>query len=358
MSDGWLKASHLYQSICTASTTGRKRGMSVKEIKKSFHLKNRDVEVLLHYLNACAEEDDACSFHFEVYRLTPQYDGGKDHLSFEYLTETDVEDVDLEEGELDNDTYIRIEDSVRILREKLKETDMDWTNASFLHSIQEELKPVWNKISEARMDEDYVVLRKDDAARQPEFLQRKRDWIFAAVKGIAASMGQKAPGGRIRTVRVIPLGMYYNLFLKQYFCVYLDDKGEQNQIALDEICRLEPFWDDEADPENIPFQIEAYRKRAQSIRMKIKVYKEGNVAKKLRILLKDNQLKVEEKEAYDLFTFMAEDADAYGQVLKRYGKSVIVTEPEQVRKDMAKSTKEALKYYEYLSCVLAGEEKE
>lgn len=357
MSKERLKASNVYQSICTASTTGRKRGMSVKEIKKSFHLKNRDLEVLLHHLTTCAEEDDACSFHFEVYRLTPHYEAKKDYLSFDYLDEADVEDVDLEDEKLNNDMYIRIEDSVMILREKLKEADIDWTNASFLHCIQEELKPVWDKISDARMDEDYVVIRGEGERRHTEFRRNKREWIFAAVRGLAVFLERKANGYGIRKSKVLPLGIYHNLFLDQYICVYQDEQGGRRSISLDEIGRLETAREDGADPENIPFQIESYRKQAQKIRMRVRVYREGNVAKKLRELLKNNQLKVEEKEEYALFTFMAEDAKPYGRALKRYGKSVVVVEPEEVRTDMAESTKEALRYYENLPSVLAGKEK-
>lgn len=353
MSQEILNTSNIYQSICMASITGRERGLSVKELKKTFHLKNRDIKSLISFLDSGYNAGSDPCFYFEVYRLTSRYTAQKDNLPYSCLDIEDTEDVNLEEDDIKDTMYIRIQDSVMILKERLKESDIDLTNASLLHSIQDEMRPVWNKISDFHMDSDYIVIREEKSDSYFDIKRKKSDWVTAVVKGMMVSLEQKDSSQKGKKENVLPLGMYYNSFLDAYICVYRDGQSREQRIMLNEISKITAR---EEYQTGIRFSIDDYIKKAQTKKMAIRVYKEGNVAKKLKKLLEENQLKVESGEEYDIFTFFTEDVRQYNKALKSYGRSVIVLEPEEIRGEMVRNTKEALQYYENLPHILSGEE--
>lgn len=345
MNQALREASDIYQSICMESMTGRKRGISVQTLKKEYHMKKRDIKAMIAFLNSYDMAGDTVRFSYEIYKLTSGYTSEKDDLPFDCLDEGDVEEVDLEEGQIDNQTYIKIMDSVMILGEKMKEGNIDPANASLIHSIQNEMNQVWNKISDVKMDADYVIIKEERTALQTGMRAKKMDWVWAVVKGNVLCMKYRDAASKSVQETIIPLGMYYNRFLDQYICVYQkEDDTTQRGISLDQIDALE--IQEDAYRSGISFHIDEYIKRVQTERMVLHVYKEANVIKKLETLLCDNQLVQTEEEEYHIFTFMTEHARQYMDVINSYGKSVVVIEPEDLRQEILRSTKEALAFYQ------------
>lgn len=58
------------------------------------------------------------------------------------------------------------------------------------------------------------------------------------------------------------------------------------------------------------------------------------------------ELQIVNEVEYDVFTFMTENPWQYNKIIKSFGKSVVVMEPDYIREDMIESTKEALSFYE------------
>lgn len=168
-----FKVSNIYQSICIASITGRERGISVKTLKKEFHMKKRDINSLLAFLNSYDMVEDNF-LDFNVYKLTQSYTPQKDNIPYNNLDDEDIEELVLDEDEIDNDTYIRITDSVMILNEKMKEDSVDFTNASFIHGIQEKMDEIWNKISDVKVD-DHVLIKEERESLREDMCRKK--WI-------------------------------------------------------------------------------------------------------------------------------------------------------------------------------------
>lgn len=353
--------SKIYQYICVTSETGRRRGCSIKELKKEFHLKNRDIVNLISFLNNYGSAN--VYSRFDIYRLTDHYMSQKDQkesLIFEALDDDDVnypdiyiasDDPDDDDSDLSNDddmeyfdpktspdnTYIRIEDFSPML-EKLLIGDVDLTNAAFIHNLPDDIA----SISDFKMSANYIVLKEEHMDRKTKVPDKKMNWILAVVTNSMVSIAKITNPQTLETV--LPLGMYYNKFLDKYYCVYQKDEKKYQELALDEISKLETLDDKHGD--DVHFNIDKYIKHIQKVQIVLRVYKEANVAEKLKKLLSDNQLSVKEGELYDIFTFMVKDAQQYIKTLKSYGKSVIVMEPADIRQEIIESTNEALNFYQ------------
>ena len=307
-------------------------------------MKNRDIKSLISFLKNYDLLDSEIMVRYDTYKLTSNYTKEKDHLPLNELDEEDVEDIDLEGDVIDNEAFIRIEDSVMILQERMKEYDVDLTNASFIHSIRDEMNEIWNKISDVKMNADYVILKEERNILLENIRTIKREWILAVVKRKAVLMDYRISGMEVKSQKVFPLGLYYNKFLEQYKCVYYDEKEQCNEIMLDEIENIMMYEDQYR--KRIDFNIQEYIESIQTEKMTLRVFREGKVIDKLKKLLCDNKLQIVNEVEYDVFTFMTENPWQYNKIIKSFGKSVVVMEPDYIREDMIESTKEALSFYE------------
>lgn len=82
--------------------------------------------------------------------------------------------------------------------------------------------------------------------------------------------------------------------------------------------------------------------------MVLRVYDEGKVKKKLKKLLDDNQLNIQEGEGYSLYSFKVSDECLYAEMVKQYGRSVIIEEPKELKESMIAEIKEAFTIYEQI----------
>ena len=113
---------------------------------------------------------------------------------------------------------------------------------------------------------------------------------------------------------------------------------------LDEIENIMMYEDQYR--KRIDFNIQEYIESIQTEKMTLRVFREGKVIDKLKNLLCDNKLQIVNEVEYDVFTFMTENPWQYNTIIKSFGKSVVVMEPDYIREDMIESTKEALSFYE------------
>ena len=97
---------------------------------------------------------------------------------------------------------------------------------------------------------------------------------------------------------------------------------------------------------NRNFDIQDYLTEIQKYKMVLRVYDEGNVRKKLELLLRDNQLKIEKKEDYDVYSIMVSDEQLYAEKIRQFGRSVIIEEPKEIKEDMIAEIKEIMTLYE------------
>lgn len=339
-------AANIYKTICMASSIGKKWGISVGELKKEYKMKNRDINALLSFLqNYTMKNNDY--IQFEVYKLSHEFIKNKEIYNYTYEELIDyLEEVDLTHDVLDNDVFIRIQDKVLILGEKINEDSIDVRNASLIQSIYE-VSESWNKISDFQMDEDYVLIKENIDLALKDKKNNKRNWINGIVKGYEISIVYKTPDVGIKQEKLLPMGMYYNKFLNRYICVYLESPYEAKnykEIFLDEILSVRVHTD--GIPYNFEFNIEEYITSNQIDKIVLYVFHEGNVSEKLKSLLADNQLDIKYGKDYDIFTFMTENYWQYIKVIKSYGRSVVVAEPEVVRKDIIDNINDALNIYE------------
>lgn len=345
MSEAIFKTSEIYQSICSASAFGRQRGMSVKELKKEFGMKNRDILSLLSFLDKLDISEDQM-IRYDIYRLTDHYGKERESLIFDELDEEDIEYIDLSENNLGNDVYIRIEDYIETLNRQIE--GLDITNASVIQKLGKYARDSWNRISSEKMNMEYVLIKGQQEPGSEQSI--KAGWIQAMLRGQKVQI-QMELAGIHKNIYVFPAGLYYNRFLDEYKCVYVDEKVvkkggklEYYEWSLKDIVRL--MLVEDADRLYNDLDLEKYLKSIQREKMVLKVFREGRVGEKLKFLLSENQLKIQTGADADLFTFWTDDPWQYLKIIMGYGKSVVVLEPEDIREEILNRTEEALRYYE------------
>lgn len=340
-----LNTSNIYKAICLASSMGKKLGLSVGKLKKEYKMKPRDIKLLLSFLENFII-DDNFYIQFEVYRLSNEIIANDkfNNCTYEELIDY-IEDVDLTQDDLTNDVFIKIQDKIFILGEKIHEDNIDIRNASLIQSIRD-IGETWNKISNFQINEDYILIKESTDLLPKDKKSIKRNWINAIVKGHQVNLEYKFSSGRKKDKKVLPIGMYYNKFLTDYIYIYLEnlyEKKEYKDIYLSDISSIKVYDDDNSY--SFDFNIDEYITSTQKEKIVLYVFHEGNVGKKLKSLLADNQLDVKYGKDYDIFTFMVEDSWQYMKVIKSYGRSVIVVEPEIIKENIIDNINETLNIY-------------
>lgn len=149
---------------------------------------------------------------------------------------------------------------------------------------------------------------------------------------------------KIKEEEKIPVGLYYDKFLQKYYGVFLEENGTVNEIDISDIRKVNVSKEEISNNRN--FDIQDYLTEIQKYKMVLRVYDEGNVRKKLELLLRDNQLKIEKKEDYDVYSIMVSDEQLYAEKIRQFGRSVIIEEPKEIKEDMIAEIKEIMTLYE------------
>lgn len=342
-----FQTGRMYSDICYASCYGNQWGSLVKELRKKYNLRMRDIRNFVEFMLAY-DSYDGRSFSYSIYRFWKNEEIPDANIPFESLES--YEEI-LDEKEIDDDCFIRIVDDIIILQEKIAGLDINVTNASFVKRIREEVYSTWNRISDAKLNPEYIVNKKDEKNIPEHLVKSKKEWIEAAINCFQAVMQYRVGGGtKFYQKKVWPLGLYYDKFLQKYYCVYTLDYEECLEIELEDIFKISV--QNQIGDMNFAFHIDEYIKKNQTEQMSLKVFHEAKVSQKLKTMLDENQLEVTEGKDYDIFTFRTDDPWQYLRIINGFGKSVIVEEPYYIREGVLDTTREALSYYERGNSVL------
>jgi hypothetical protein len=327
MKDELLKVCDLYKSVYVASRYGEEKGMSVKELKKKYGLKQRDIRVLLEYLASLAYMSRDSKYHVEFDVL--RYDE-KGKL---------LDDVDIDYSEIDDEDYIYVYDRIDVIHEKLTDEDIDYNNETFLDKLNSiEDNPMWDKISNVTLD-NCIINKGKSSILSEELLKHKLSWIEAVLKQRKAKITHIVDGKKIEET-VVPLGLYYIGLLNEYRCVYRDNNGYDQENDLQSVINICPS--DEVCKRK--FNLDSYLEKKRQKDLWLRVYKEGNVIAKLDRLLYDYKHSTSDMGDYLLYKIKTDDVWQFENVINGFGRSVIVEKPDDYRKHFEDEALEALNF--------------
>lgn len=343
-----LQTSKMYYDICYESCHNNNRGISIKDLKKKYNLRKRDIPVLLNFIKTYDVNYDmgyeSISLDYLVYRFANDKELPDKEIKFEDLDEDLYEEV-LYEEDIDDSCFIRIIDDIAIIQEKISSSDIDWTNASFIEGISDSIHDSWQNISNAKLNKDYIVNKKNGVDIPEHLLENKRKWIMAVVNLSLVYMDYRSgTGKKIARKKVVPAGLYYDKFLEKYIFVYTADKENYLDIEMDNIIKITVL--DETYEIKPAFNIDKYIHSIQTEKMVLKVFHEAKVIQKLKELLSENQVNVKEYDGYDILEFMTGNPWQYLRVINGFGRSVVVKEPAYIQKNILDATRTALSYYD------------
>ena len=334
MDNELMRACALYCEICDYTINGNGRGMSIKEIRKKYGLKRREMAVLLQFLIEIADMESCVEF-------------------VEYDTEGRIKETDLSNvdeaigktiGKKKKDVYIRIMDRNAFMpKERLSQEDFHIQNKTFLQNLnQNDVSEVVKKISNV-LEEDLVNFVVNKGEKRNSLLERKvKHKLISAIlyNRVTEITGY---GQDARKKKVHPVGLYYIKLLEVYRLVYYEIyPNQKEEMELSQIKNVE-ILDETYDTK---FNIYEYIEQKRTEKLILDVYREGNVVKKMDLILSEYDVQKDDKEDRIEYQFMAESADIFENVIKSFGRSVIVKEPTWLRDKILHSTEEILHFYE------------
>ena len=340
MKDDLLKICNIYRSICESTWHGKPKGIKIKDLKKQYGLKQRDMLTLLRFLQDFMSLNSEDRYSFEIMRYPKQVEDESSNF-----WESDYE-VDLGEGQgefqnIKDTDYILIHDNVELLLEKLDETDVDRTNPDFVARIISENKEKWKEICNASFETDVLVNKAKNSLLQGKRREIKLDWLNAVLMKKYVNLTYKIPSNNIKTQRVVPLGFYYTYFSDEYRCIYLNEEEEVVEIEISNIVKVSIL----KERKEYSFDLAKYLYDIRTEDLVLRVYKEGNVVKKFTQQLTGYMFEIDEKDDYMQYRIKTDNVWLYEKVIKSYGRSIIVEEPQYFREYFRKETESALTYY-------------
>lgn len=331
MDDELKKACALYSEICNRSINGR--GMSVSEVKKKYGFKKRDVVVLFQFLIDIADLDHCVDF-------------------VRYGSNNEIKGVEmdnLEESASDGSIYILIYDKgAFLLQDRIDETEISLNNDTFLRSIKSnEANTALKEISNVSDTDELNPFVINKGLRKNTRIERckKSKLIRAILEQNMVNIVIENENHGIITKTISPLGLRYVKLLEKYELIYEENDKKIKRVdmsAITDIKLLEKKY-------SRAFNIYEYIKNERKTKMVLDVYDDGNVISKLDKILAEYDVSKQEKKDYIEYSFMVENADMFENLVKSYGRSVIVIEPASLRDKIYQETKKTFEFYETLS---------
>lgn len=331
MDDELKKAFSLYSEICNHSANGNRKGMSIAELKRKYGFKKRDIVVLLQFFIDVADLDHNVDF-------------------VKYGKHGEVEDVELdnlEESAADGNIYIQIYDNKAfLLQKRIDENELNVKNDTFFQKVKldaadKALKEISN-ISECDL-ESFIVSK--GIKKKTKIERNKRLKLITAILArnkIKIEIRNDSQQARVKTIN--PLGLRYIKLQEIYELIYAEDGKEIKKINVSKIMRIEVM----EEKYNRSFNISEYVKAERKTKMVLDIYNEGNVIHKWNELLTEYEVERSKKANFIEYSFMVENADIFENLVKSYGRSVIVIEPDYLRKKIYEDSKRILEYYQEL----------
>lgn len=325
--DSVFKANSIYVDLCEAG----ERGIRIGDLKKKYKLSNTNIRVLIDYL--IYQSDIGEIPPFEIIRK-----GSEPDVEDEEETE---EDQDTTELVWDNDCVLCIYDEMVKFISKDIDANM-FQNPTLLKQIQN--TNIFDT-SDNKVLPDMVIDKNDKTKKNKEADKVLMRWIDACMYDRILEINQRENRWS-KNREVLPLGVYFERLLGTYMCVYRT-KSRIDEMDLDMLLIVD---EKEELEEGEQFNIRDYLRNIRTETMVLKVYhKEAKVYEKLRKLLADYELSIEEHEEYVIMSCKVKESMQYLDLIRGFGKSVLVLEPTELRDDIMGAIKEALTLYESLS---------
>lgn len=328
----------VYNRICNAYK--KNEVLTVKKLRKEHGIQKRDMKIFLEFMYTyiCLMGDSAIDLY--IYDSNgKEYNTEKiqEYVEIEVNSPKEVDDLAKRVMEIMNDNWsIRVEDSIKTYVSKMDSVPV-LNVPKQDHDIVNEIKKFGNIKVE--------TLKMIDKSTSGDFpFQKKREWIRAILTNKKVRIAKNISNKKIKEEEKIPVGLYYDKFLQKYYGVFLEENGTVNEIDISDIRKVNVSKEEISINRN--FDIQDYLTEIQKYKMVLRVYEEGNVRKKLELLLRDNQLKIEKKEDYDVYSIMVSDEQLYAEKIRQFGRSVIIEEPKEIKEDMIAEIKEIMALYE------------
>ena len=327
MADELIKACEIYAEICRCSRENQK-GISIKELKKKFGLKKRDIIVLLQFLY------DVVDFEYGIDFLKYTSNGEIDESFGGIEVETDE---DMKEYASDQDIYISIQDSAPLFKNWLTEEDINLTNDTFYHNLGKgEISKVWNQIS--TVSGDNYTINKSVIGCASSYTNIKYELITAILGTNKIQMKYEN-----RLITEYPLGLRYIKIADTYKVIMTDNNTIKKEYDLSKIQHVEIYQ----EQHNYKFNIYDYIDKKPIQHVILKVYPEGNVPKKIEKMFSEYKLICKnQKEEFIEYDYAVEDAGMLESMIKSFGRSVIVKEPYDLRNKIYQETMKIFEFYE------------
>ena len=325
MDNELIKACDLYSEICNRSKDDHPQGMSIGEIRKKYGLKKRDIVVLLQFLV------NVTDFSYNVDFVKYNENGEPMGVDFS----------NYEESAEDGDIYVCIYDKkAYTLKNRVNETDINIQNSTFYYKLhQNNVDARLKEISALPEDSlEMFVINKGIKHKSVREGEKKLQLIYAILNRKIVNIA--CNNGIQKTVN--PLGLRYMKLTDKYQLIYTENDGIIEEVSLSDLDQIN--ISDET--KNNIFDIFEYIKKKQTEKVVLQVYDEANVPKKLDMYLSEYDVQKEKKGTYIEYSFMAENAEIFENLIKSLGRSVIVQEPIYLREKIYQSAKSALEFYE------------
>lgn len=307
--------------------------ISIKKLKRHYHLKTRDIEVLVKFLvtyRIAFFEDELCCEMFDE-------DGNEIDIE-EYCEKLKEigQIIAVLMKQMGNDGGILLKKNFGMILKRKERMEFAQKLNSF-HNMNENLDD--NKKLDELLDVFWIKNRtKAVLIDKSEMSGRMKKHILDITQGIMEN--------RKVTINhqdnTVAIGMYYDAFLQKDFVV-CKSFHEKFTICVNDIQAIQVSKE---SYEETDFDVAEYRESVNKFKMVVKVFDEAKVIEKLKILLKDNKVTYEDYDGYSIFEFYTNDVELYAEKLRQHGRSVLIIEPRNIMEKIMGEIQEALKEYQ------------
>lgn len=347
MNDGLKEIYLVYDKICKASE--QEDSLTVKMLRKECGIQKRDLKVLLEFFYTYYNFFEDYAFDFQIfdsngqeYNPVEKDEFGNENSGEEFISE--LQDVHIVVDNLmkkiKDDWTIKVKDTVTSYVEKLKGITKVNVPEADKNIVEKEM----NKLGNVKVESLKLISKK--RKQLDKLQQNKREIIKAILTSKKVMIARRIHNGKIEKIEKTPIGLYYDIFLQRYYGVFEEEDTSISEVDLGNITFVQVS--NPAIIQNCEFDIEDYLAEKQKYKMVIRVYEEGNVRKKIESLLHNNQLEIQIKDNYNLYTFMASDEWLYAEKIRQFGRSVIIEEPKEIRECMIDEIKDTIELYAHL----------
>lgn len=318
---------NLYRELCN-----NQADITIGELKKKYHLKGRDIVTLLNFLNDIYYKNDT-PIICKIYPGPPNRYEGKDlddelddDVNNEYGISIDEIDYDSMGAKEYNSYRILIEkNNIKFLKETLELTEESKRNVKFLQATSEV---------------EYVVNKSEFTSYTEAMKNRKVMWTNSILKKSMVQLIRTDGTKHICREKVLPVGLYYLAYIKEYRLIYLLNE-KICEVALQDVKKIESV----SETMDYEFDLNQYLKNRRQEKLLLKVYKEGNVLAKVAADFRGHDYSIREGEGYSEIEIHVADVFEYEERIKSFGRSVIVLKPEKLKESIHRDTLEALNWY-------------